>query len=218
VPAGVDWLLKLQNADGGWPTFCRGWGKLPFDQSCADITAHALRALHAAGQAGYAPARAASATARGLGYLHRSQRPDGSWLPLWFGNQATEAKTNPTIGTARVLMALALLEPEGEAVGRALELLAATQNEDGGWGGSADVASTVEETALAVSALSNWPERMNQPLAAGVAYLVRRVEDGTWTQSAPIGLYFARLWYDERLYPVLWTVEALNRARGRLCA
>ena len=22
------WLLKLQNRDGGWPTFCRGWGKL----------------------------------------------------------------------------------------------------------------------------------------------------------------------------------------------
>lgn len=218
VPAGVDWLLKLQNADGGWPTFCRGWGKLPFDQSCADITAHALRALHAAGQAGYAPARAQAATARGVAYLHRSQRPDGSWLPLWFGNQAAEPKTNPTIGTARVLMALALLEPEGEAAGKGLERLAATQNQDGGWGGSGGVASTVEETALAVSALSQWPEKMNWPLAAGVAYLVRRVEDGTWTQSAPLGLYFARLWYDEKLYPVLWTVEALNRARRCLCA
>ena len=41
------WLLDLQNRDGGWPTFCRGWGKLPFDRSGADLTAHALRALHA---------------------------------------------------------------------------------------------------------------------------------------------------------------------------
>ena len=44
--AGVRWLLDLQNRDGGWPTFCRGWGKLPFDRSGADITAHAMRALH----------------------------------------------------------------------------------------------------------------------------------------------------------------------------
>jgi len=27
------WLLGLQNSDGGVPTFCRGWGKLPFDRS-----------------------------------------------------------------------------------------------------------------------------------------------------------------------------------------
>jgi squalene-hopene/tetraprenyl-beta-curcumene cyclase len=27
--AGVAWLLDLQNSDGGIPTFCRGWGKLP---------------------------------------------------------------------------------------------------------------------------------------------------------------------------------------------
>src|SRR5205814_5887185 len=29
--AGVSWLLDLQNSDGGWPTFCRGWGTMPFD-------------------------------------------------------------------------------------------------------------------------------------------------------------------------------------------
>ena len=48
VDRGVKWLLDLQNRDGGWPTFCRGWGKLPFDRSGADLTAHALRAIEAA--------------------------------------------------------------------------------------------------------------------------------------------------------------------------
>ncbi|MFN9039793.1 MAG: squalene--hopene cyclase, partial [Planctomyces sp.] len=38
------WLLNLQNRDGGWPTFCRGWGALPFDRSSCDLTAHVLRA------------------------------------------------------------------------------------------------------------------------------------------------------------------------------
>jgi squalene-hopene/tetraprenyl-beta-curcumene cyclase len=42
--AGIDWLLNLQNRDGGIPTFCRGWGALPFDHSAPDLTAHALQA------------------------------------------------------------------------------------------------------------------------------------------------------------------------------
>src|SRR5262249_43471540 len=42
---GIGWLLDLQNRDGGWPTFCRGWGALPFDRSGPDLTAHLLRAL-----------------------------------------------------------------------------------------------------------------------------------------------------------------------------
>ncbi len=45
VLLGVDWLRQLQNSDGGFPTFSRGWGKLPFDQSCADLTGHAILAM-----------------------------------------------------------------------------------------------------------------------------------------------------------------------------
>ncbi len=45
LQAAAVWLLDLQNRDGGWPTFCRGWGTLPFDRSSCDLTAHALRAL-----------------------------------------------------------------------------------------------------------------------------------------------------------------------------
>jgi squalene-hopene/tetraprenyl-beta-curcumene cyclase len=41
---GLNWIDGLQNRDGGFPTFCTGWGKLPFDRSGSDLTAHALRA------------------------------------------------------------------------------------------------------------------------------------------------------------------------------
>src|SRR5262249_7922431 len=47
VVEGMCWLLNLQSRDGGWPTFCRGWGHLPFDRSGSDLTAHALRAVSA---------------------------------------------------------------------------------------------------------------------------------------------------------------------------
>ena len=99
IAAGVAWLLELQNRDGGWPTFCRGWGKLPFDQSAPDLTAHAMRALHCVDPAVQSRSLR-PAIGRGLQYLHRVQRSDGSWIPLWFGSQKAPGQTNPVIGTS----------------------------------------------------------------------------------------------------------------------
>ncbi len=100
APRGARWLRELQNSDGGWPTFCRGWGKLPFDKSSPDVTAHALRALAACGEPG-----SRRAIRRGFQYLANAQREDGAWTPLWFGNQFTADKSNPVIGTSLVLRA-----------------------------------------------------------------------------------------------------------------
>src|SRR5262249_50079555 len=44
-----NWVKGLQNRDGGWPTFCRGWGKLPFDRSGTVLTAPSMRAFGALG-------------------------------------------------------------------------------------------------------------------------------------------------------------------------
>src|SRR5262249_28974018 len=134
----LDWLVGLQNRDGGWPTFCRGWGNLPFDRSGADLTAHVLRAI-AAEQEGlrYFPGFVRDdIRSRGLAYLARAQRPDGSWLPLWFGNQHAPDEINPTYGTARVLAAYRDLDRmNSEPARRGVAWLLANQNSDGGWGG-----------------------------------------------------------------------------------
>ncbi len=114
LDSGIRWILQLQNSDGGWPTFCRGWGKLPFDQSAPDLTAHALRALAVYNSRQTCPLRPRQrhnlrqiprAIRRGVRYLFRTQLPDGSWLPLWFGNQSAPRHANPVLGTARVLRA-----------------------------------------------------------------------------------------------------------------
>ena len=42
------------------------------------------------------------------------------------------------------------------------------------------------------------------------------MEDGTWANPAPIGFYFAKLWYWEKLYPLVWTVAALGQAARAL--
>ena len=49
-------------------------------------------------------------------------------------------------------------------------------------------------------------------VAAGVGWLIAHTAGGTQFEAAPIGLYFAKLWYDEELYPLAFTVAALERA------
>ena len=292
----ANWLLSLRNRDYGWPTFCRGWGKLPFDRSGSDLTAHVLRALDidSVNNVGNSFGERYDWTY----YLRKHVHPDGSWSPLWFGNQDHPDEDNPVYGTARVLMAYRDLElmdsPEAQ---RGVAWLVANQNDDGGWGSGVwgkiqnsefrmqngkvmgdlnvidaasfagesgakysvlstqytvpgthaelpmppsppirnpqseirNLKSSLEETALAVEALlaalplspearfpHASPATSHQPLATsisrGLAWLVARVEHNQHRQAAPIGFYFAKLWYYERLYPLIFTTAALGRA------
>ena len=73
--AGIEWLLNLANRDGGIPTFCPGWGTLPFDRSTPEITAHALRAWNCWRSSVNAKlqGRVARATAKAFQYLQQNQ-------------------------------------------------------------------------------------------------------------------------------------------------
>jgi squalene-hopene/tetraprenyl-beta-curcumene cyclase len=213
---GVKWLLDLQNRDGGIPTFCRGWGALPFDRSSPDLTAHTLRAWSA-----WLPhlqerskPRLMKSIARGIKYLAKSQRADGSWLPLWFGNEHAPDDENPIYGTAKVLIALRELEDRGFPAasslrGSAESFLTGRQNEDGSWSGAEGGPSSVEESALAVEALAGTSHV--RVVTRGADFLVSRIQNDEWLKPSPIGFYFAKLWYYERLYPMIWTVGALGR-------
>jgi len=219
--AGAAWLLGLQNRDGGIPTFCRGWSGLPFDESCADLTAHALRAFAAwDGRRGRRlEQRVVRARVRAERFLLDGQRADGSWVPLWFGSQAVPALENPLYGTTRVLKARGTLGPgAAAALGRAEGWLLAAQNEDGGFGGARGVPSSIEETGLALEALATAAPSpaARSALERAAAWLVRHTQEGERFEATPIGLYFAKLWYSEKLYPMLFALSALERTRARL--
>ena len=47
----------------------------------------------------------------------------------------------------------------------------------------------------------------------GNHWLVEAVESGRFREPSPIGFYFAKLWYYEKLYPLIFTVAALGRAQ-----
>jgi squalene-hopene/tetraprenyl-beta-curcumene cyclase len=213
---GARWLLSLQNGDGGFPTFCRGWGRLPFDQSAPEVTAHAIRALTAA--ASRTDADVQGAIARAMRYLDDTQDSRGHWRPLWFGSQHTRDHASRTIGAARVLRALedARDAAPPHLARRSVTWLLETQSPDGGWGADEGIPPTVEETALAVSALCGWRDLPQVAAAAeaGVRFLLRARAAGALSRPAPIGLYFSSLWYSEQLYPLIWTLEALGRWCG----
>ena len=217
---GIRWLIRLQNRDGGIPTFCRGWGTLPFDRSCPDITAHALQAATAWSDESHRPARRFVSDA--VRFLSRTQRTDGAWAPLWFGNEHAPHEVNLTYGTSRVLVSLPpSFPPIDDSVHRAVQYLVSSQNEDGGWGGAAHTPSSVEETAWAVEALATGADVLEHDetrhaLETGTSWLMERAAGEL--EPAPIGFYFARLWYYEKLYPLIFTTAALRRVRQRLDA
>ncbi len=218
--AGVRWLLDLQNADGGWPTFCRGWGTLPFDRSGADLTAHAMRALHVWRNVAGTD-RVEKAVRRGLGYLVDQQRGDGSWVALWFGNQHRGDDENPVYGTARVLLAFRdLAKLDHPSAERGLAWIVANRCDEGGWGAPGHGPASVEETAVAVEALlaESGNPALQQVLHEGLQWLIEAVHGGRYRETAPIGFYFARLWYHERLYPLSFTVAALGQAVRQLAS
>ena len=219
--AAIRWLLDLQNRDGGIPTFCRGWGALPFDRSTPEITAHALLAWWTwkVELPEELQTRIETATGRALAYLKKNQAADGSWLPLWFGNEHTPDEMNPVYGIAQVLNHLGghadLSARAAALIQTGLRYLRAAQKPDGSFGGDPSSPASIEETAVALHALA-LSDPSPSALRPSLDWLLKATPEGTHFPSAPIGLYFARLWYHERLYPVIWTLQALKSARQGL--
>ncbi len=222
VMNGCNWLWRLQNNDGGFPTFSRGWGKLPFDQSCSDLTGHGLLAIaktddvfkETLGKREHSGFK--KKFVKALDYLQKHQAAEGSWLPLWFGNQSTSDHTNPVYGTARVVAYLneALKTRLGAEYEHILNLiinngckyLLSVQNTDGSWGGGANICGSIEETALSITAICK--HGFQRECNNGLNWLEQKTKSDGFVTS-PIGLYFASLWYDEEMYPLTAYLECL---------
>jgi hypothetical protein len=155
---------------------------------------------------------------RSIGFLKKNQSEDGHWIPLWFGNQLTGDKKNPVYGTARVCtyfidcLKSDTLSYESrmamtEMIRSSQQYLLAQQNSDGSWGGGKNIPGTIEETSLAISALAN---DYDEACLRGFDWLNKNSPDNI-LKSSPIGLYFAMLWYDEKMYPLVFYIEALRR-------
>jgi squalene-hopene/tetraprenyl-beta-curcumene cyclase len=175
--------------------------------------------------------RIRQATERGWSYLLKNQQTDGSWLPLWFGNQDRPEEDNPVYGTGRVLKCFSQCNrSDGQAFRRGVHFLISCQNRDGGWGGGNSIhypprpegygtickavgSSTMEETAIALDGIMHQIDTTehSDSIMAGLRRLSEFVLAGDHETSQPIGFYFAKLWYHERLYPMVFSLSALKK-------
>jgi len=224
----IRWLTGMQSKDGGWAAFDADntstlVTRLPFcdfgeviDPPSADVTAHTVEALAAAGLAGSRAAR------RGVAWLLRNQEPDGSWFGRWGANYV--------YGTGAVVPALiaAGVLPGKPPIRRAVAWLVSHQNADGGWGEDLrsydDPAgwagrgtSTASQTAWALLALLAAGGADARAAAdRGVRWLAETQRpDGSWDEPQFTGTGFPGDFYiNYHLYRMVFPVSALGRYLG----
>jgi squalene-hopene/tetraprenyl-beta-curcumene cyclase len=170
--------------------------------------------------------------------LESQQGEDGRFNPLWFGNEHQPEDQNPVYGTAQVLIACAELKRlDTEMAHRAARWLLSVQHSTGGWGppraprdysgaekdgfrawraneAMAKLCS-VEETGLAITALLPLVDSSHgasRAVSAGLTWLATAVEQDAHRRPAVIGFYPSKLWYHERLYPLVFAAGAFSRA------
>jgi len=207
IEQGINWLLELQNRDGGIPTFCRGWGKLPFDKSCPDITAHAIEALSIWKFQSVLQVQIDKAIIRMIKYLEKNQEADGSWQPLWFGDQNTDNHNAKVYGTS-VVLSSGYKYIAQQSIDSAVYYLITAQNSDGSWGGDKGASGNIEYTANALTALKQFDCIDKNIVEDGETALKNLLQH---KKSSPIGLYFASLWYDEIMYPLIFAQQAMKK-------
>ncbi len=226
---GLEWVLSMQNRDGGWSSFDKDNDRqalthFPFadhnamlDPSAADITGRMLELAHAAGLPKGHPA-----VRRGVRFLRERQEADGTWFGRW--------GVNYTYGSWLALRGLLLSgEPmEGIRYQQAGRWLVTHQNPDGGWGESCrsydDPAekgrgvSTASQTAWALMALMSLGWVGEPAFRKGLEFLLRtQREEGDWAEEPFTGTGFPRVFYLKyHLYRVIFPLLALSEARQRL--
>jgi len=227
VRRGIQWLLSMQNRDGGWAAFDRDNSKgflcnIPFadhnamlDPSTADVTARVLECLGRFGWSANHPA-----IQRAVEFLLKDQCEDGSWFGRW--------GVNYVYGTSGVLRSLETVSLTAkEYCQRAVRWLRSVQKPDGSFGESlrsytepqtkGEGPSTASQTAWGLIGLLAGAEASDPAIQKAVSYLVdEQNADGSWSESEFTGTGFPCVFYLKyHLYRNSFPLYALARFRNQ---
>src|ERR1700741_5420890 len=224
---GIQWLLSMQNRDGGWGAFDRDNDRqllcnIPFadhnamiDPSTADVTARVLECLGRFGWTAEHPV-----VRKAVGFLMQDQSKDGSWFGRW--------GVNYVYGTSGVLRALETVSMTAQDYClRAVDWLRQVQKPDGSFGeslNSYEVSSskgqgnsTPSQTAWGLIGLLAGADPNDPAIARATAYLVEQQSaNGSWSEEEFTGTGFPGGFYLKyHLYKNSFPVYALARYRNQ---
>ena len=221
----VEWILGMQNKDGGWAAFdyennkmflnkipCSDMNSL-LDPSSADVTGRMMEAfglLRDTSERFKIPedvlTRIGLACDRGIKYLSSTQERNGSWYGRWGSNYI--------YGTSNVICGLAY-HSDGNPLVTALidsgiKWLKLVQNTDGGFGEVLDSykdatlaghgKSTASQTAWGAMALLAHLPNSDEAVGGSIAYLLasqtkERGNGATWPETEYTGTGFPNSFY-----------------------
>src|SRR5229473_3593611 len=223
IRRGIQWLLSMQNRDGGWGAFDRDNDRrficnIPFadhnamiDPSTADVTARVLECLGRFGWSARHPA-----VQRAVKFLLKDQCDDGSWFGRW--------GVNYVYGTSGVLRSLETVSLHAkDYCQRAAAWLKSVQKSDGSFGESllsyhvesakGQGNSTASQTAWGLIGLLAAAGPDDPASSKAAEYLVtQQNEDGSWSEGDFTGTGFPCVFYLKyHLYRNSFPVYALAR-------
>ncbi|WP_028391142.1 squalene--hopene cyclase [Bacillus cihuensis] len=227
---GINWLISMQNNDGGWAAFEKNVNKkilnllpieggkdLLIDPSTVDLTGRTLEFFGNYTHLDFHHPM----VKRGIRWLLKNQESDGSWVGRWgvyiYGTWA-----------AVTGMIAVGVSPNNPAIQKAVNWLKAIQNQDGGWGESckSDIEncyvplgeSTRTHTAWALDTLISAASEVTPDIKRGVAFLVDGKEKD-WAKTYPKGRGMAGAFYInyhcyEYVFPLLALAHYQKLAEG----
>ncbi|MFE4809706.1 squalene--hopene cyclase [Peribacillus simplex] len=227
---GINWLISMQNNDGGWAAFEKNVNKkilnllpieggkdLLIDPSTVDLTGRTLEFFGNYTHLDFHHPM----VKRGIRWLLKNQESDGSWVGRWgvyiYGTWA-----------AVTGMVAVGISPNHPAIQKAVNWLKAIQNQDGGWGESckSDIEncyvplgeSTRTHTAWALDTLISAAAEVTPDIKRGAAFLVDGKEKD-WAKAYPKGRGMAGAFYInyhcyEYVFPLLALAHYQKLAEG----